>query len=389
MGKTNDTVAIIKANVEESKGTHWIDLSIDALLLTLKQLPSAVDYRNFHATCKTLASSVHPVLDLICSTTRCPWLMYSNRDRSMCSFLDPVSNLTHCFYMPELLGARICFSSFGWLLMSKGDRSMFFFNPFDMVTIELPDLPRHFAFSGLSFSCLPTSSDCIVFGVSTLTCDLVNICYLRLREEAWTWSQYRNCVKIILCNNNPVFFDGAFYCLSYERHLGVFHLEGGSCDWTVLRNMAEPYKSVDQNYLVLCNGNLLSIYKLVTWQNELKWSPVYCLGDQMVLVYSLTMTEKKTVTLKSSDGEAFVVEVAVVLESQTIKHMIEDGCVDDEIPLLQITSNILSLVIDYCKKFSECERERDASVDDEELKEFEFINSRFLNKFLAKILRYR
>ncbi|RYR14018.1 hypothetical protein Ahy_B04g070697 isoform A [Arachis hypogaea] len=51
----------------------------------------------------------------------------------------------------------------------------------------------------------------------------------------------------------------------------------------------------------------------------------------------------RKITLKSSDGEAFEVDEAVALESQTIKHMIEDN----------VTSKILAKVIEYCKKHVE------------------------------------
>lgn len=56
-------------------------------------------------------------------------------------------------------------------------------------------------------------------------------------------------------------------------------------------------------------------------------------------------TGKKMIILKSSDGETFEVEEAVMLESQTIKHMVEDGCADSVIPLLNVRGTILSMVI--------------------------------------------
>ncbi|KAJ4825247.1 SKP1-like protein 1B [Turnera subulata] len=56
------------------------------------------------------------------------------------------------------------------------------------------------------------------------------------------------------------------------------------------------------------------------------------------------------ITLLSSDGEEFVVEEAVALQSQTIKHMIEDGCANQRIPLPNVTGHTLSKVIEYCKK---------------------------------------
>ncbi|GFP80724.1 skp1-like protein 1a [Phtheirospermum japonicum] len=58
----------------------------------------------------------------------------------------------------------------------------------------------------------------------------------------------------------------------------------------------------------------------------------------------------KKIVLRSSDGEVFEVEDAVAVESQTIKHMIEDDCADNVIPLPNVTGKILSKVIEYCKR---------------------------------------
>ncbi|RHN48031.1 putative S-phase kinase-associated protein [Medicago truncatula] len=55
---------------------------------------------------------------------------------------------------------------------------------------------------------------------------------------------------------------------------------------------------------------------------------------------------KKMITLKSSDNETFEVPEAVALESQTIKHMIEDDCTDNGIPVPNVTSQILAKVIE-------------------------------------------
>ncbi|GMI66084.1 ARABIDOPSIS SKP1 HOMOLOGUE 1, UFO INTERACTING PROTEIN 1, S phase kinase-associated protein 1 [Hibiscus trionum] len=72
----------------------------------------------------------------------------------------------------------------------------------------------------------------------------------------------------------------------------------------------------------------------------------------------------RRITLKSSDGESFEVDEAVALESQTIKHMIEDDCADNGIPLPNVTSKILAKVIEYCKKHVESPKTDDRSADD-------------------------
>ncbi|GJS03578.1 SKP1-like protein 1B [Tanacetum coccineum] len=81
------------------------------------------------------------------------------------------------------------------------------------------------------------------------------------------------------------------------------------------------------------------------------------------------MSSTKTITLASSDGETFEVSETVALESQTIKHMIEDDCANTTIPLPNVNSKILSKVIEYCKKH--VVNDDDNKVSEDDLKTFD------------------
>ncbi|KAK1421845.1 hypothetical protein QVD17_24515 [Tagetes erecta] len=81
------------------------------------------------------------------------------------------------------------------------------------------------------------------------------------------------------------------------------------------------------------------------------------------------MSSSKTIDLISSDGETFKVDESVAVKSQTIKHMIEDGRADNSISLPNVTSKILSKVIEYCKKHVEASNGDDLkSFDDDFVK---------------------
>ncbi|KAL3845346.1 hypothetical protein ACJIZ3_002749 [Penstemon smallii] len=81
---------------------------------------------------------------------------------------------------------------------------------------------------------------------------------------------------------------------------------------------------------------------------------------------SSSVAEKK-ITLRSSDGEVFEVEESVAVLSQTIKHMIEDDCADNVIPLPNVTGKILSKVIEYCKRHVESDAASSAAKVEDKL----------------------
>ncbi|XP_055815516.1 SKP1-like protein 1B [Solanum dulcamara] len=83
------------------------------------------------------------------------------------------------------------------------------------------------------------------------------------------------------------------------------------------------------------------------------------------------MSTPKKIALKSSDGEIFEVSEAVALESQTIKHLIEDDCADSTIPLPNVTSKILAKVLEYCNRHVEASTKKEDKAAEDELKTFD------------------
>lgn len=68
---------------------------------------------------------------------------------------------------------------------------------------------------------------------------------------------------------------------------------------------------------------------------------------------------KGKVTLKSCDEEEFVVDEAAAKLSDTINHIITDGCAEGTIPLDNITGPVLAKVIEYCNKHAAAEADAD------------------------------
>ncbi|KAF9614472.1 hypothetical protein IFM89_018719 [Coptis chinensis] len=262
MEAMRNTLAIIKVNVEKSERICWIDLPFDLVAMIAMHLPLAIDYMNLRCVCKTWAFSVRPIqwrVNPTGSTIEYPWLMSSNRESSRCKFLDPTCNITSHFDMPELLYARICSSKDGWLLMSAGDYSMFFFNPFTKEIVELPDLTEIFSFSGVSFSSPPTSPDCVTFGICFRGFNAVDIYFVHLEDDAWTNILGVSEARFIPSKVTPVFCNGAFYCLGQKRHLGIFDLKDGLNGWTVLCP-PRPCSCIHRSYLLEYNGEILSVF---------------------------------------------------------------------------------------------------------------------------------
>ncbi|XP_026438082.1 uncharacterized protein LOC113336649 [Papaver somniferum] len=94
------------------------------------------------------------------------------------------------------------------------------------------------------------------------------------------------------CINNPVFYNGAFYCLDYNGMLGVFSLEGG-VSWKVLSKSLKQFSGFYPSYLVECDeklllvnigqsGKLVEIHRLD--DEEMVWVKLNSLGKRALFI---------------------------------------------------------------------------------------------------------
>ncbi|KAL2539653.1 SKP1-like protein 11 [Abeliophyllum distichum] len=91
----------------------------------------------------------------------------------------------------------------------------------------------------------------------------------------------------------------------------------------------------------------------------------------------MSSSQEKLLILKSSDKKEFVVKESVAVQSITIRNLVEDGCDSDPIPLVNVDSKNLALVIEFMEKHA------DSTLSYFDKKEFD---SQFANKPLDEVL---
>ncbi|XP_021756186.1 SKP1-like protein 1B [Chenopodium quinoa] len=85
------------------------------------------------------------------------------------------------------------------------------------------------------------------------------------------------------------------------------------------------------------------------------------------------MASFRKIILKSADNERFEVDENAAKLSQTIKNLIEDiGVSNDPIPLPNVSSTILSKIIEYCNKHVEEENKAESETpNNDDLKQWD------------------
>ncbi|KAL3511942.1 hypothetical protein ACH5RR_024659 [Cinchona calisaya] len=247
----------------QDKERDWIQLPIELLTAILSRL-SFENIARFRSVCKIWQFFPTPIPHQ-CPNNRSHWLMFNKQSTSTYHFANPSYKENYISDLPELSDALLRYSKDGWLLMSRGYYSIFFFNPFTKEEIDLPDIP-----------------------------------------EKWTYLKIKTDLDFEPSNCNPVFYNGVFYCLARDGKLGIFD-PNRKILWRVLHQPQPPFiDMVDESYLVECEGQLLSVFldnhgKMVSLYRldklQTSWKTVKNLGDKM-----LFLSHCSSFAVKNDDG---------------------------------------------------------------------------------------
>ncbi|PWA65472.1 hypothetical protein CTI12_AA335500 [Artemisia annua] len=266
----NDKIVIskVKSDGFEFNGmtdeSHLLNLSYDVLKMIM-EFSVGIEYMNFRASCK-LCHLAAPViqwsnqtaskrLQLHAYSLISPWLMVIGKHTI--TFFDPMFGDKYFIKTPrelELISElEIRCSRYGWLLMGKSFRPLFFFNPFTSDTRELPLCPYLETFD---FSAPPTSPDCMVVGFTSTNAWHVHIHFVG-RESSWRKYALNFGNDDPYLYRFPAFHGGDVYALCNGKGVDVFKELGAGdprWEWSSVLKVApiSCCTSKAQHFLVKC-----------------------------------------------------------------------------------------------------------------------------------------
>ncbi|KAJ3690115.1 hypothetical protein LUZ61_019279 [Rhynchospora tenuis] len=274
----------------------WNELPVELLELLFLRL-SLVDCLRLPSVCKGWFEASGSVQ----KGKVWPWLMnLPNIKYRSCKFFDPFYCKEYTI-KSEAIHARdhlaLRFSRGGWVVVTEGNKRVFILNPFTAQVINLPSL-KNYMFDRISFMSEPTSPDFVIYGFFFQICgEFVEISSWRPGDEDWTVLEFWPSISFFPSSNNPVLFQGEFYCLGRKGELGVFNPVLQS--WNVLCK-PEPVHLIEPNYgdeychLLELNGELISVFRTDATnkpisvfklnQLEMVWEKVEYLGDMTLFV---------------------------------------------------------------------------------------------------------
>ncbi|KAF3330109.1 F-box/kelch-repeat protein [Carex littledalei] len=140
--------------------------------------------------------------------------------------------------------SRLLFSKDGWALALQGYNQLCLLNPFTNDFLHLPILEYPYSYDGIAMSCAPNSLSCVVFAlVGQPRGEFTKIIAWHYGQDEWYQMEFHNNCSFPVADNNPVFIDGEFYCLSRLGSLGVFNPKNNT--WRILDKLSHIYSDLD------------------------------------------------------------------------------------------------------------------------------------------------
>ncbi|KAL4558711.1 hypothetical protein LXL04_036912 [Taraxacum kok-saghyz] len=191
----------------------FADLPPEILSYIASRLPM-IELLRFRGTCRDFRSASSTATAATDSYRR-PWLLLHKPDTSECLLYNNEESKVYNRDIPDLKGAICLASHEGWLLLFK-DESIFFFSPFSLAKITLPDFPhkqvnKHVA----AFSDVPTSPDCIISVINRIDEFFVKVNVISKGQTSWT--PYK-----IPCPDAPKDGSEPVQAMPYYYHDNVF-----------------------------------------------------------------------------------------------------------------------------------------------------------------------
>ncbi|KAJ4763358.1 F-box protein family-like [Rhynchospora pubera] len=238
-------------------------LPIEMVQLISEKLPFK-DSMRLQAVCKLWSKQLpNPIKEEV-------FLMYCPKKCGTCQMYNPHKGEQFTLNLKKLSSSddaptRFLSSKDGWVLALRGSDLLCLLNPFTNEFHQLPRLKDYYSYNGIAFSCAPKNSNCVVFAVAGPNRISSECMAWHYGQEKWIDMKFQNNLPFHVADNNPVFFDGEFYCLGRRENLGVFNPENNT--WRVLdkpspiHSEAAPDIGTEYCYLLECNGELISVFR--------------------------------------------------------------------------------------------------------------------------------
>ncbi|CAK8531067.1 unnamed protein product [Lathyrus sativus] len=273
-------------------------LLLELVELIAKHINDVLDYMHFRASNKFFRLAAPPIqwrssssMSRFDDRSMCPLFVFSKDN--IFTFVNPKHGLEYKYNInfPQhngwSLNSESCYSKDGWLLMvSVNKEFQVFFNPFTKQMLPLSHkIIENTSCFGMSHS--PTSSECVTVHMNKEFLSNTEGFLQHLWDRSRGLFSFKD-KEFHVYNVSPAFHNGLFYFLSRTGNLAVVEATTEHYNWKVLKEPQAPCNTCFNNFLVECDGNLLSVFE----------SPM-AKGIQVFKLNESTMTWIKVESLKN------------------------------------------------------------------------------------------